>query len=114
MPRCEITGKGVVPKNLVSHSNIKTKSKAFSNIQGKTFFSDQLRSSFHLKVATRTIRTIDKIGSFDVFLLKQPDQNLSPYALSIKKKIIKKTSKKKAGKKLSSKLKKEALDESKN
>ena len=36
MARCELTGKGPVVKNLVSHSNIKTKSTANANIQGTT------------------------------------------------------------------------------
>ena len=94
MARCELTGKGVVPKNLVSHSNIKTKSQAFSNIQSKKFFSEQLKSSVRLKVATSTLRAIDKIGSFDVFLLKQASERLSPFALSLKRKIMKKTSRK--------------------
>ena len=94
MARCEITGKGVVSKNLVSHSNIKTKSRAFPNIQSKKFFSEQLQSFVRLKVAISTLRAIDKIGSFDSFLLKQPEKNLSPFALSLRSKIIKKTSRK--------------------
>ena len=105
MARCEITGKGVVTKNLVSHSNIKTKSRAFSNIQSKKFFSNQLKSSIRLKVATSTIRSIDKVGNFDTFLLQQVDKNLSATALSLKRKIIKKTSQK---------SKKEVKNETKN
>ena len=92
MSRCELTGKGPVVKNLVSHSNIKTKSRAFPNIQRKTFFSLQLGRFLKFKVASSAIRDIDKTGEFDTFLLRQPDKNLSPSALKVKKKILKKLS----------------------
>ena len=91
MSRCELTGKGIVTKNLVSHSNIKTKSRAYPNIQKKTFYSLQLRASFKFKVATSTIRNIDKKQGFDVFISQQPDSCLSPNALKVKKRILKKT-----------------------
>ena len=92
MPHCELTGKGPVVKNLVSHSNIKTKSRAFPNIQRKKFFSFQLNKYVRLKVAVSTIRDIDKTGDFDVFIVRQPDRVLSPRALEVKKKILKKAS----------------------
>ena len=94
MSRCELTGKGPVAKNRVSHSNIKTKSRAFINIQKKKFFSHQLNKNVRLKVATSAIKNLDKAGDFDVFLMKQKDQNLSPRALSFKRKILQKTSRK--------------------
>ena len=49
MSRCELTGKGPVVKNIVSHSNIKNKSKAMPNIQVKRFFSDALKETVKLK-----------------------------------------------------------------
>ena len=91
MAQCELSGKASVVKNLVSHSNIKTKSRAYPNIQSKTFFSSQLKSNFKFKVAISTLRSIDKIGSFDVFIVRQEDKNLSSKALKVKNKIIKKT-----------------------
>lgn len=92
MSRCELTGKAPVVKNLVSHSNIKTKSRAYPNVQKKTFFSHQLGQSFKLKVATSAIKTMNKVENFDAFLMQQTDKNLSKKALAIKKKILKKTS----------------------
>ena len=90
MPRCELTGKAPVAKNLVSHSNIKTKSRALPNIQPKGFFSLHLKEFVRLKVAASAIRNIDKAGGFDVFLMKQSDSCLSPRALKVKKRILKK------------------------
>ena len=91
MAQCELSGKAPVVKNLVSHSNIKTKSRALPNIQFKKFFSYQLKNSYKFKVATSTVRDIDKQGGFDIFIMKQKDSQLSPRALKVKKQILKKT-----------------------
>ncbi len=87
MPRCELTGKGPVVKNLVSHSNIKTKSTASPNIQQKRVFSRSLKQMVSLKMATSTIRSMEHMGGFDVFLLNQPNEKLSKRALEIKNRI---------------------------
>ena len=89
MPRCELTGKAPAVKNLVSHSNIKTKSRALPNIQSKGFFSLHLKEPVKFKVAASAIRNIDKAGGFDVFITKQPDSSLSRQALKVKKRILK-------------------------
>ena len=90
MPRCELTGKGPIVKNLVSHSNIKTKSRAFPNVQFKTFYSPCLKRSFRLKVAASTVRSIDKSGGIDNFLMKGSKKCLSPFALKLRKNLEKK------------------------
>ncbi|MAE72983.1 MAG: 50S ribosomal protein L28 [Bdellovibrionaceae bacterium] len=90
MPRCELTGKGPVVKNLVSHSNIKTKSTAHPNIQQKKVFSQSLGESISLKLAASTIRTMEHKGGFDPFILRQPDDVLSSQALRVKNRIRRK------------------------
>lgn len=90
MPRCELTGKGPVVKNLVSHSNIKTKSRSHPNIQQKQMLSRSLNESISLRLATSTIRTIEHVGGLDAFILKQNDSLLSKRALKFKNKIKKK------------------------
>ncbi len=92
MPRCELSGKGPVVKNLVSHSNIKTKSTAYPNIQQKKLYSQALNSELAFKVATSTIRSLEHKGGFDPYILKQDDKLLSKRALTIKNKIKKKLS----------------------
>ena len=89
MSRCELTGKKPVVKNLVSHSNIKTKSRAFPNVRCKTFYSPCLKRSFRLKVAASTIRSIDKKGGIDNFLIKLSTDHLSPFALKLRKNLEK-------------------------
>lgn len=87
MSRCELTGKSPIVKNLVSHSNIKTKSRSLPNVQQKRVFSKALSSLVSLKMATRTIRALEHAGGFDTFILNQPDQVLSKRALAIKARI---------------------------
>lgn len=87
MAQCELSGKGPVSKNKVSHSNIKNKSIAMPNIQQKQVFSNSLKKAFSLKLAASTIRTIDHIGSFDSYILKQNDTKLSKRALKIKNQL---------------------------
>lgn len=90
MPRCELTGKSPEVKNLVSHSNIKTKSVALPNVQQKRLFSTLLGEMVSLKIASSTIKSIDHVGSIDKFLLNQEDARLSKRALSLKTRMQRK------------------------
>ncbi|MDG0818050.1 50S ribosomal protein L28 [Bdellovibrio svalbardensis] len=95
MSKCEITGKGPVVKNLVSHSNIKTKSTAQPNVQKKRIFSRALNSMVRLSIATSALRDMEHIGGFDAFILNADDSKLSKRALAVKTRIKKKISTKK-------------------
>lgn len=90
MPRCELTGKGPVVKNLVSHSNIKTKSRAMPNIQQKRVFSRVLNEMVNLKMATTTIRDMEHAGGFDTFIMNLPEQKLSKRAMTVKTRMKRK------------------------
>ena len=94
MPRCELSGKGPVVKNLVSHSNIKTKSTAMPNIQKKRMLSRTLNEMVSLYVATSTIRSMEHMGGFDAFILRQDESSLSKRALEVRKRIRRKLSQK--------------------
>lgn len=90
MPRCELTAKSPEVKNLVSHSNIKTKSVALPNVQQKRLYSNVLGEMISLKLATSTIRSIDHVGSLDKFVLNQPDGKLSKRAMTLKTRMLRK------------------------
>ncbi|MBX2996583.1 MAG: 50S ribosomal protein L28 [Bdellovibrionaceae bacterium] len=90
MGRCELTGKGPVVKNLVSHSNIKTKSTAQPNVQRKRIFSRSLNQMVRLYVATSTIRDMEHVGGLDAFILNQKDDAMSPRATDIRNRIRRK------------------------
>ena len=87
MALCELSGRGPVVKNLVSHSNIKTKSRAYCNIHKKSFMSFVLGESIRFKVSVSTLRDIEHRGGLDAYLLKQPDHLLSKKALKIKNRL---------------------------
>ncbi len=112
MSRCELSGKGPVVKNLVSHSNIKTKFRAQPNVQKKQLFSIALGRNVRFQVATSTIRDMEHVGGLDAYLLTQPNEKLSKRALETKSKIQaqlrKKADPKKAGAKVEMKAEKAA------
>jgi large subunit ribosomal protein L28 len=87
MGRCELTGKGPVVKNLVSHSNIKTKSTAQPNIQKKRLFSQALGQMVTLRIAASTIRDMEHTGGLDKYILNSHDETLSKRAGVIKARI---------------------------
>ena len=95
MSRCELTGKAPVVKNLVSHSNRKTKSIALPNVQKKRVFSKVLNQMVRLNIATSAIRDMEHIGGFDAFILNQSDSALSKRALEVRSSIRRKMSAKK-------------------
>lgn len=95
MSRCELTGKSPVVKNLVSHSNIKTKSTAQPNVQKKRMFSRVLNQMVRLQIATSAIRDMEHSGGFDSFILNQDDKVLSKRALDVKNRIRRKMNAKK-------------------
>ena len=85
--RCELTGKGVLTGNNVSHANNRTRRRFLPNLQPASMFSASLGKSLSFKVASSTIRTVEKKGGIDAFLLSAKDASLSPKALSAKRAI---------------------------
>jgi large subunit ribosomal protein L28 len=62
MAKSDITGKRKLKAQNVSHSNIKTKRWQNLNIQTRRLWVPELRRFVTLKLTTRDIRTIDRIG----------------------------------------------------
>jgi large subunit ribosomal protein L28 len=61
---CELTGKGPMTGNHVSHSNAKTKRKFYPNLHKKNFFVPELNKWVELKVSAKALRTINKKGIY--------------------------------------------------
>ena len=91
--RCELTGKSVMSGHLVSHANNRRKRVFRPNLQTITLVSDTLGESYSLKVSMIALRTVDRQGGLDAFLLKAPDKNLSTKALRLKRQIARKQAK---------------------
>ena len=86
---CELTGKGPMVGNNVSHAQNKTKRRFLPNLQDVTLLSDSLGRSFKLRISSAALRTVDHRGGLDAFLDKARDAELSDRALKIKKDIAK-------------------------
>ena len=87
--RCELTGKGPMVGNNVSHANNKTKRRFLPNLQDVTLESESLGRSFRLRISNHALRSVDHRGGLDAFLAKAKDDELSADALRIKKEIAK-------------------------
>ena len=87
--RCELTGKGVLTGNRVSHSNIKSRRRYLPNLNAVSLESEALGKTYRFRIAASALRTVDHRGGLDAFLLKARDEELSPRALDVKKELIK-------------------------
>ncbi|WP_316015418.1 50S ribosomal protein L28 [Roseobacter sp. HKCCA0434] len=85
--RCELTGKGVLTGNNVSHANNKTRRRFLPNLNDVTLTSDTLGRSFKFRVSAAAMRSVDHRGGLDNFLAKAKADTLSPAAAKVKKEI---------------------------
>lgn len=87
---CELTGKGRMVGNNVSHANNKTKRVFLPNLQNVTLLSDTLERGFKFRVSTSGLRSVEHVGGLDNWLLKTSDDKLSSNARKVKKELKKK------------------------
>lgn len=87
---CYLTGKRYMTGNSVSHANNKTKRKFNVNLRPVTLISDTLSEKMKVLIAASTMRTVNKYGSLDRFLLDSDNSKLSSKAIKLKNKISKK------------------------
>ena len=85
--RCELTGKGVMVGNNVSHAINRTKRRFLPNLLNVTLISDALGRSVKLRISANALRSVEPRGGLDAFLLKASDDSLSDRAQSIKQEI---------------------------
>lgn len=91
--RCELTGKGPVTGNSVSHSNIKTRTRWLPNIQRKKFTIPELGQTLTLRLSTSAIKTIDKQGGITAAILKAKEDKMSEQLQMIRRKLAKQKTK---------------------
>ena len=85
--RCRITGKTVLAGNNVSHANNKTRRRFLPNLQTASLLSDTLGTPVRLRLSTRAIRTVEKKGGIDAFLLGTPDRRLGVEVMVVKRRV---------------------------
>ena len=88
--RCELTGKKYLSGNNVSHAKNRTKRRFLPNLQNISFLSDKLGKKVQLKVAASTIRTVEKKGGLDEYLINTSNTKLASAGLKLKKLILSK------------------------
>jgi large subunit ribosomal protein L28 len=87
--RCELTGKGPMTGNNVSHANNKTRRRFLPNLNDVTLQSETLGRGVKLRISAHALRSVDHRGGLDAFLDKAKDADLSANALKVKKEIAK-------------------------
>ena len=88
--KCKITNVKPMSGNNVSHAVNKSKRRFLPNLQNITFISEKLGQKIQLKVAASTIRTVEKKGGLDDFLVSTPNSKLPEKAKKLKKTILSK------------------------
>ena len=88
--RCELTGKGPMVGHHVSHANNKKKRVFRPNLQTVSLASEALGQKVRLRISMNALRSVDRNGGLDPFLLKAKDDVLSERALKLKRLIAKK------------------------
>ena len=85
--RCELTGKGVMTGNNVSHALNRTRRRFMPNLLNVSLISDALNRTVKLRISANALRTVDHRGGLDAFLLKADNEELSLNAQGLKKEI---------------------------
>lgn len=85
--RCDLLGTRAQTGHNVSHSNRKTKRRFRPNVQQVSLISEALGHRVGLRVTTRTLRSVQKSGGLDAFLLGTADARLSAEAQNLKQRI---------------------------
>ncbi|MGH1479075.1 MAG: 50S ribosomal protein L28 [Geminicoccales bacterium] len=86
--RCALTGKGVLTGNNVSHANNRTRRRYLPNLHNQSFYSEALNETIRLRVTTHALRTVEKRGGLDEFLLKARNTTLSSDLRRLKQRIV--------------------------
>lgn len=85
--RCQLSGKGPRAGQNVSHSNRKTKRRFAPNLQHVHLRSEALGRSLPMRLSTRMIRSVQKHGGIDPYLLRTQDAKLAPEGLRLKRQV---------------------------
>src|SRR5262245_25342377 len=87
--RCELTGKGPMSGQLRSHAENKTKRTFRPNLVDVTLISDALQRKVRLRISAQALRTVERTGGLDAFLIKAKDDELSDRCLRLKRDVKK-------------------------
>lgn len=89
--KCELSGIAPQFGNNVSHSQRKTRRRFNPNLRVAHYTSEITGQTYSLKVVAKEMRTIEKLGGLDAYMMKKSADSMSDKAKSIKKLIVKKS-----------------------
>ena len=87
--RCSMTGKRAQVGCNVSHANNRSKRRFQPNLQVISLMSDALGTTVRLRLAANGIRTVEKRGGLDAYLMTARAAELGDEALRLKRRIKK-------------------------
>lgn len=87
--RCELTGKGVMSGNNVSHAKNRSRRTFLPNLCDVTLMSDTLGRKFKFRASAHGLRSVEHRGGLDAFLVKAKSADLSLKARRVKRDIEK-------------------------
>lgn len=84
---CSLTGKTVMFGQNRSHAENKTKRRFNPNLQYKHMYSDALGTSVRLRMSMNAVRTVEKNGGLDAYLLGADEELLDKHAVALKRRV---------------------------
>jgi large subunit ribosomal protein L28 len=87
--RCELTGKGPMSGQLRSHAENKTKRTFRPNLVDVTLISDALQRKVRLRISAHALKSVERAGGLDAFLIRSKDESLSERCQKLKRAVSK-------------------------
>ena len=87
--RCSMTGKRAQVGNNVSHANNRSKRRFRPNLQIVSLLSDALGQTVRVRLSVHGLRTVEKRGGLDAYLLGSRAAGLDPDGLKLKRRVQK-------------------------
>lgn len=87
--RCDLLDTRPMFGNNVSHAKNKTRRRFNVNLCNVTLASESMGQKYRLRVAAKTLRTVDFKGGLDGFLMNTKNHKLTDKAKKIKRALVK-------------------------
>ena len=87
--QCELTGKLPMSGQIRSHAENKTKRTFRPNLCQVTLISDALQRKVRLRISAHALKTVERRGGLDAFLVKAKDEELSQRCQKLKREVRK-------------------------
>src|SRR5262245_5172218 len=87
--RCELTGKLPMSGQLRSHAENKTKRTFRPNLCEVTLISDALQRKVRLRISAHALKSVERRGGLDAFLIKAKEEELSQRCRKLRREVKK-------------------------